>query len=136
MTVNHTVLYGSADGSMYKFTSEGTVAWTRKTGTLSTGNWGMPLRPFSFIGAHLPSFASGDWVQSSPAVGTKGLVVFGSYDKNIYGLDVMTGERVFTVKTKASPGRLAVNMAARKKIKGAGPEGLKREHVGRPEHDS
>jgi outer membrane protein assembly factor BamB len=37
-------------------------------------------------------------------VGTQGLVVFGSYDKNIYGLNVMTGERVFTIGTQASPG--------------------------------
>lgn len=89
----------------------------------------MPLRLFSCIEAHLPSSASGDWVQSSPAVGTKGLVVFGSYDKKIYGLDVMTGERVFTIETKASSGRLAGNMAARKKTRDQEQGGLKREHM-------
>ena len=40
VTVNHTVLYGSADGSMYLFSSAGAVIWSQKTGAGGCGAGG------------------------------------------------------------------------------------------------
>ena len=61
-------------------------AWEAEVEALSNARPNEPIKPNSTVGVKLWEFETGNWVSSSPAIGSDGTVYVGSNDKKLYAI--------------------------------------------------
>ncbi|MDP7010607.1 MAG: PQQ-binding-like beta-propeller repeat protein [Verrucomicrobiota bacterium] len=59
-----------------------------------------PTKAKATGGVKLWKFKTGDWVESSPAIGSDGTVSVGSVDKKLYAINGKTGVKLWEFKTE------------------------------------
>ena len=82
-------------------------AWEAEVEALSNARPNEPTKPEptkakTTVGGKLWEFETGDWVHSSPAIGSDGTVYVGSKDKKLYAINGKTGDKLWEFETGGS----------------------------------